>query len=451
MEQPQTTAEGGSTPLGFGPFPRWTMRQVIGATLVALGVVLGFVLLVRFYMVVFIYFVAVALEVATRPAVAWLTRRGLRAWMAVLLVYLLMLLFAAAVLWAVAPMLAEQTATIIERLPDYYQRLRDWLQTSSSRLLRSLGAALPLELSLPELLAFTQVQNTTDAAAGTEVAAATSPWGWLGTVSKAVFLTLALFALAFYWALEGEVIVRRFLMRIPLDRRDLVRGLITEMEGKIGGYFRGQAILCVIIGVLSTLAFFVLRIPYALILGLLMGIFEALPVIGPTLGAIPAVIITLAVAPDKVILVVGALVTIQVLENNLLVPRVMGESVGVNAIVSILAITAFGILFGLAGAILAIPLAAILQIFINRMLFDLSMPEEVVAMPAKAASVANRNQYTVLRMEAQALAQDVRKNVRNTDVEEAGNPDEESQVAEDMIETVAKDIDGLLLQMEGNA
>jgi predicted PurR-regulated permease PerM len=447
MDQP---TENGSTPLGTG-LPDWTLRQVISATLVALGVVLGFVLLVRFYMVVFIFFVAVALEVATRPAVAWLTRRGLRTWMAVLLVYLVLLLIIAGILWAVAPMLIEQAATITERLPDYYQRLRDWLQTSSSRLLRSLGAALPLELSIPDLLASAPIQNATSPAADTGSAAAASPWGWLGTVSKSIFFTLAIFALAFYWTLEGGVIVRRLLMRVPLDRRDQVRDLFAEMEAKIGGYFRGQAILCVIIGVLSTLAFFVLRIPYALVLGLLMGIFEALPVIGPTLGAIPAVIITLAVAPDKVILVVGALVAIQVLENNLLVPRIMDESVGVNAIVSILAITAFGILFGLGGAILAIPLAAILQILINRMIFDMPMPEEVIAAPAKEAGAANRSQYTVLRLEAQALAQDVRKNVRNTNIEENGDPDEESEVAEDMIEAIAQDIDGLLLQMEGNA
>lgn len=448
------TTENGGAFLGWGPHPDWSFRQVTAATLVALGVVLGFVLLVRFYMVVFIFFVAVALEVATRPAVAWLTRRGLRTWMAVLLVYLLLLLFVAGILWVVAPMLTEQVATISERLPDYYQRLRDWLQTSSSRLLRSLGAALPLELSIPELLASASAPVTTGAEvvaeAGSDAAAvAASPWVWINTISKAVFLTFAIFALAFYWTLEGEVIVRRLLMRVPLARRDGVRELLDEMEGKIGAYFRGQAILCVIIGVLSTLAFFVLGIPYALVLGLLMGIFEALPVIGPTLGAIPAVVITLAVAPDKVILVVGALVAIQVLENNLLVPRVMDESVGVNAIVSILAITAFGILFGLGGAILAIPLAAILQIFINRMLFDLPMPDEIVAAPAQEAGAANRGQYTVLRMEAQALAQDVRKNVRNFD--ENGNPDEESEAAEDLIEAIAKDIDGLLLQMEARA
>lgn len=422
----------------LGSFPNWTFRQIVTATLVALGVVLAFVLLIRFYMVVFVFFVAVALEVATRPAVVWLTRRGLRTWMAVLLVYLVLIALIGAIGWAVAPMLAGEVGTIAEQLPDYYERLRGWLQTSNSRMLRSIGSSLPLEPSLPVLLQ----------AANTQAAAGATPWGMLSTISRGIFFALAIFALAFYWTLEGEVITRRLLMRMRRERREQTRALIAEMEGKIGGYFRGQAILCVIIGVVSTIAFFALGIPYALMLGLLMGIFEALPVIGPTLGAIPAVVITLAIAPDKVLLVVGVLVAIQVLENNLLVPRVMDESVGVNAIISILAITAFGILFGLGGAILAIPLAAIVQIFVNRMLFDLPMPEEVVASPAQTPDAANRNRFTVLRMEAQALAQDVRKNVRNA-TEENGQPDQEGEVAEDMIETIAKDLDNLLLQLEG--
>lgn len=450
MEQ-KGTAES-QPPDGWASLPDWSFRQTLIATLVALSVVLGFVLLVRFYMVVFIVFVAIALEVATRPAVAWLTQRGLRPWIAVIVIYLLLLAFVAGILWAVAPMLIEQAATITERLPDDYQRLRDWLQTAGSRLLRSLGAALPLQLSIAELVqsASAGVGTTTGgAASAADAAAVTTPWGLFGAVSRAIFLTLTIFALAFYWTLEGGAITLRLLLRIPLTQRDQVRNLIAEMEGKIGGYFRGQAILCVIIGAVSTLAFFVLRIPYALVLGLLMGIFEALPVIGPTLGAIPAVIITLAIAPDKVLLVVAVLVAIQVLENNLLVPRVMDESVGVNAIVSILAITAFGILFGLGGAILAIPLAAILQIFVNRMLFDLPIPEEMVATPAQRAGAANRGQYTVLRMEAQALVQDVRKQVRTGD--ENDSPDEEGEAAEDMIETIAQDIDSLLLHLEARA
>jgi hypothetical protein len=188
-------------------------------------------------------------------------------------------------------------------------------------------------------------------------------------------------------------------------------------------------------------------VPYALVLGVLMGIFEAIPIIGPTLGAIPAVVITLATAPDKVVWVVVALVAIQVLENNLLVPRVMDQSVGVNAIVSILAIAAFGVLFGLGGAILAIPLAAILQILFNRMLFDLPAPEEMVDSPAPGEN-GKRDRLAMLRLETQELVQDVRKQVRNE--EGAGEPDPRGEEAEDLIESVALDLDNLLMELEGS-
>ncbi|HXF62298.1 MAG TPA: AI-2E family transporter [Caldilineaceae bacterium] len=439
----QRAAAAENAPPGGYAFPNWTLRQVIMGTIVALGVVLAFVLLYRFYMVVFIFFVAVALEVATRPVVVWLERRGLRRWMSVLLLYIILLAALIGLVWAIAPLLAAQIGSILEQAPDYYQQARDWLQTHQSRLLRTIGTSLPLELSLPQL--------APAGAAGEAVP--TTPWGIIRAAGSAFFVALAIFLLAFYWTLEYELVTRRLMLRIPLDRREQARALLYEMEGKIGGYFRGQAILCVIVGAVSILVFFLLGIPYALMLGLLMGVFEAIPVIGPTLGAIPALALTLATAPDKVLWVAAALVAIQVLENNLLVPRVMDESVGVNAIVSILAITAFGVLFGLGGAILAIPLAAIIQIGVNRALFNMPMPEEVVATPANGAGGADENgkrdRLTVLRMEAQALAQDVRKQARNADGNDAVEPESASEDAEDLIEGIAQDLNNLLIEMEG--
>jgi predicted PurR-regulated permease PerM len=435
MEKQRLAAEENTPPGGYG-FPNWTMRQVIIATLVALSVVLAFVLFYRFYMVVFIFFVAVALEVATRPAVAWLERRGVRRWLSVLIIYAILLALLAGLVWLIAPLLMAQVGEIMAQAPSYYQRLRDWLQTSESRLLRSLGTVLPLELSLPALMP--------------AAPAPTTPWEMVRTAGGALFVALAVLLLAFYWTLENELIIRRLMLRTSMERREQARALLAEMEGKIGAYFRGQAILCVIVGVLSILVFFLLGVPYALMLGLLMGIFEAIPVIGPTLGAIPAVVITLAAAPDKVIWVVAALVAIQVLENNLLVPRVMDQSVGVNAIVSILAITAFGVLFGLGGAILAIPLAAILQILVNHTLFDLPIPEEVVGAPSAenggAQENGKRDRITVLRLETQELVQDVRKQVRSQDA--PAEPDLHGEEAEDLIESIAQDLDSLLRQME---
>lgn len=465
--------EGESIPPAGLSFPAWTMRQIIMGTLTALGVVLAFLLLYRFYMVVFIFFIAVALEVAMRPAVQWLEARGVRRWIGVLAVYALLFIAVGLIVWLIAPMVAEQGRTIAARLPEDYQNVRNWLLQSNSRLLVSLGAALPMEIPLDALLQSSSAASTAGApgagaagaeavpagavgaeAAGTGAApgaaaaqggGASSMWTAIRLGSYSLFVALLIFVISFYWTLERELITRRIEMRIPRARREQVRNLIAEMESKIGGYFRGQLILCVIIGVVSVAAFLLLRIPNALMLGLIMGIFEAVPVLGPILGAIPAVIITLAAAPDKVLWVVIALTAIQVLENNLLVPRVMDESVGVNAIISILAIAAFGALFGLAGAVLAIPLAAIVQILINRALFDMPMPEEALAAPANG-SPGKRDRLTVLRMETHELIQDVRKQVRSG--EGAGDKNRFNEEAEDMIESVAQALDAALVQME---
>lgn len=174
-----------------------------------------------------------------------------------------------------------------------------------------------------------------------------------------------------------------------------------------------------------------------------MGIFEALPVIGPTLGAVPAILMTLAVAPEKALWVIVALTAIQGLENNLLVPRIMDQSVGVNAIVSILAIAAFGLLFGIGGAILAIPLAAMLQILLNHFLFTVGPPDEVNE--GNALTPPNsRDQIGKLRLEAQELAQDVRKQART----ETTSPDDDSDHLEDLIEAIAVDLDSWLIQAQ---
>ena len=235
--------------------------------------------------------------------------------------------------------------------------------------------------------------------------------------------------------------MRKLLLRVPQERREEVRKVIGEMEGKIGAYFRGQIILCVIVGVMSGLAFFWLAVPNALVLGGLMGIFEALPVIGPTLGAVPAILMTLAVAPEKALWVIIALTAIQGIENNLLVPRIMDQSVGVNAIVSILAIAAFGLLFGLGGAILAIPLAAMLQILLKRFLFTIATPDEVnESNPLTPPN--SRDQIGKLRLEAQELAQDVRKQARS----ESALPEDDNEHIEDLIEAIAVDLDSWLIQ-----
>jgi len=423
------------------PGPPWTMREVVLATLIAIGIGLVFLLLYRFYMIVFLFFVALSLATALKPITSWLQKRNIPLVLGVLPIYLGILGLIVGFIWFIAPLMISQFTTLFQDLPEYYATLRTYLQNAPNDLLQAIGSRLPIELSLPI------AQISSAATAGTTVEA-TDPIGLLGqalsNIGTMLFMIIGVLLLAYYWLVEGDMIIRRFVFRARLEQREKIREIITEIEGKIGGYFRGQLFLCAIVGSMSLLAFLIIGVPNALILGLIIGITEAVPLLGPTLGAVPALLMTLSTAPEKTIWVILALVVIQSVESNFLVVRVMDKSVGVNALITMLALGAFGLLFGFVGAVLAIPLAAILQILFSRLVFSAPTPEKVLATPE--AGQQARNRFSVLRLEAQELAQDVRKQARNST--QAQVYDTQSEQAEDMIETVAGNLESYLLQQE---
>ena len=174
--------------------------------------------------------------------------------------------------------------------------------------------------------------------------------------------------------------------------------------------------------------------------------------VGPLLGAIPALLMTMGAEPDKVLIVAGVLLAIQVAENNWLVPRVMDESVGVNAIVSLLALGAFGALFGFVGALLAVPLAAALQIILQRLLFAVPISAEMPVVPALPTDMS-RSKLGVLRLEANRVAEAIRRQGRQTPDGDSRDTTatrlQDDRIA-DEIENIALDLDALLAEGEAN-
>ena len=162
--------------------------------------------------------------------------------------------------------------------------------------------------------------------------------------------------------------MERFLAFVgPRGRRPELLAIWREIESRLGIYVRGELLLMTSIGVLASLGYLVIGLPYPMALGALAGLLEFVPMVGPTLGAIPAVIVALSISPQAALLVVLYSIVIQVAENNILVPRMMGHSVGVSPVMVILAIFAFSSLLGITGAFLAIPLAAILQVLMDHL------------------------------------------------------------------------------------
>ena len=159
--------------------------------------------------------------------------------------------------------------------------------------------------------------------------------------------------------------------------------------------------------------------------------------IGPLLGAIPAALVALSIGPDRLIWVIVATTIIQQLENSFLVPRIMKKTVGVNPFVTLLALFAFSSLFGIAGALMAIPMAAMIQLALNHFVFQTSTVEMEVS--------EGRDYASRLRYEAQDLIQDLRKQARH---KKRGSDEKIIQIEQvmDEIEKITTNLDTLLAQ-----
>ena len=408
----------------------WRFRRVVWATLVFISIILGFWLLYRFNQVVFILLIAIVIGTVIRPAVAWLHQRGLPRPVGLMLVYLLLLFLLAGFLLLLFPLLVEQSITIAAAAPGYYQNLREWMVGYPNQLIVRLSEFLPV--TLPSLQPPT-VQQT-----GQEVmASAGQALGYVILAAKVIFIAIVILVLAHYWTLDGPRTIQSLLLLIPQDQRESIGELISAMETKVGFYVAGQGILCLVIGIMALIAYLLIGLPNALVLALMAGVLEAVPMIGPLLGAIPAALVALSIAPDRLVWVIVATVVIQQLENSLLVPRVMRKAVGVNPFVTLLALFAFSSLFGLAGALMAIPMAAIIQLLLDRFVFHPAATEPEVSV--------GRDYASRLRYEAQNLAQDLRKQAR---LKKGGSELRVKQIDQvmDEIETITTDLDALLAQ-----
>lgn len=413
----------------FSPRMTWTFWRVVWATLVFACLGLSFWLLYRFSQVVFTLFVALLLGTILRPAVSALQRRGLPGNVAVILIYLLLLALIVGFGVLVVPLIVTQTTTIVAATPGYLQTASAWLVDNPNPLIGRLGDLFAASL-LPDQSPLRQSGQEILDIAGQAL-------GYIGSASQAFLTAVAILLIAFYWTLDGPRYVRSLVLLLPKDSRESTQELMGAIETKVSAYIAGQGVLMLAVGGMALAAYWAIGLPYVLVLALVAGLMEAVPLVGPLLGAVPAGLVALSLGPDKLVWVIVVTLIIQQLENSLLVPRVMRKAVGVNPFVSLLAIFAFSSLLGVPGALMAIPTAAIIQLLLDRYVFRPGALETEVP---TGRGLAGR-----LRYEAQDLAQDLRKQAR---LKKSGSSQTVKQIDQlmDEIESITIDLDALLAQ-----
>jgi predicted PurR-regulated permease PerM len=324
-------------------------------------VFLTFWLLFRLREVLFLFFVAIVVGTAIRPAVEWLHRRGISRATGIIVIYILIAALLAGFAAMIFPLLADQATEISKTFPQYYANLRSGLINSDNRLLQNIGWRIPSQITFL-MSRDPNTEEVLDQVGQTLL--------YTNIVLKGILGTLAIFLLAYYWTQESNLIIRSLLRVMPGSRKKKVREFLQLAETKLGGYIRGQGLLCVAVGIAAFIAYLLIGLPYLLVLAVFAGVMEMVPIFGPALGAIPALLVALSIDPGKAFWVVVATAVIQMLENAVLVPRIMKHSMGVNPIIVLLSLIAFSSVFGFVGALLALPLAAIIQLLVSRVVLS---------------------------------------------------------------------------------
>lgn len=178
----------------------------------------------------------------------------------------------------------------------------------------------------------------------------------VGVLEILALTVMIVFGALFVVAKPNDMLLNPLLRAVPTARRPAVRRMMDRMAERLVGWLRGTLISMIVIGVLSTLTFWIVGAPYWLLLGVFSGLVEVIPILGPWIGGGVAVLVTAFFDPQAALWVAIAVLVIQQIEGNLIHPFVMAGAARVHPFVTLLALLLFGTMFGFLGALLALPL-----------------------------------------------------------------------------------------------
>lgn len=327
-----------------------TARRVFVASMVVLGVVVGALALWKLKILLALLFLAFTVAAAMRPGVEALRRRRVPRGAAVLLHYAALVAAVGLLLWAVVPRAVNQVQRAIGDSEDetgLKGQLLGWLDRRLERLPRPEEIVDPaLEVTL----------------LGVEIAVG----------------ILFVFAAAAYWIFERDDAVRFVTSLLPQRHRTLVHDTWDLIDLKLGAYVRGQALLITLVATVLSICFWAIGLPFWLLIAIFAGIVEIVPVIGPLVAGALAVGVGLTVSVGVGIAAGVAVLVVRLLEDYLVIPRVLGDAVGLSPLVVLVSVAAAALLFGELAVLLAIPLAAVIATLFDVIVRNKNPAEEDV-------------------------------------------------------------------------
>ena len=294
------------------------------------------------------FFLATGLE----PAVSWFVNRGLRRWLATTLVFVVFLAAMGGFVAAAIPPLAQQAEDLIHQVPNYLQQVQD-----HSSAIGRLNDRFHLQQRITDA-----VKGSGGSALNEVVSAGTALFGALADSLIVIVLTV--------YFLGDMPRIRTTLYRlVPSSRRPRAILIGDQVFAKVGAYVLGNVLISVIAGVATFIWLIAFGVPYPLLLAIFVAVFDLVPIVGSTIAGVVSAAVALTVSLPVCIATVAFFIVFRLLEDYLLVPRIIGRVVKVPGLITVVAVLIGGALLGIVGALVAIPIAAAIQLLTQEVLY----------------------------------------------------------------------------------
>jgi len=347
-------------------------RKTAVATLVVLGIVALALAFWKLRVLLSLFFLGLVIAAAMRPGIEWLHERRVPRGIGLAVHYLALIGVVAFLLWLVVPRAVTQVGDALGgSVPTSTKELNTATRNSTGIKHTILRAVQKRLEKLPT--------------AGSAVHASLSVTKAAFEVLIGIFFT---FAVAAYWIFERDRTRRVVLTMLARERRRTVSDTWDLIDAKLGAFVRGELVLIAFVGTVLSLAFWAIGVPFWLLLGIFAGIVEIVPVIGPLLAGAVAVAVGLTVSWQVALGAGLAVLGVRLLEDYIVVPRVLGHAVGISPLVVLVSVTAIGLLLGGVYVLLAVPIAAVLVTLVDVIVRDKDPADEDVPtllFPAKDA------------------------------------------------------------------
>lgn len=324
---------------------------------------------------------SIAMAYLLSPLVSWLEKRRLKRALASLLVILVFMLGLTILGIFLVPQLVSEIGDLINQTVTALPQVRDWLQNT---VLPSLSR-LPVDLQKLQNALLEDLPGKLQTVLGTVLRGALNFTATTSAVLGQLLNAILIPVLTYYFLNDGQQLWEQFVLRLfPEERRASVQQKVQIADDMMSGFLRGQVTVMTIVGILSGVGMAIVGVPYAIFVGLMSGLLNIIPYVGLLISLILTLVVALFTANPFATMIKAAIVfaIVQGLEGSVISPKIVGEKVGLHPMIVILSVLVGAQFFGFWGLLLAVPVAAIINVFVNQR----KTPEPMPAPEADSAT-----------------------------------------------------------------